>query len=239
MQATISYKFFSRIIYSVTAKLLHHCFLVCVSIVHDIEPFGSEGNMNHSDFYYYKSHYTLQIGQTLFFSKTKRKHSKQRHMRLLIGEITTGHILKRAVCLLVSCLISQQHSSVPQGRICSENCEDCHSQSVPQGRICSENCEDYHSQRVPQGRICSENCEDCHSQSVPQGRICSENCEDCHNQIEVADQTYYLSQSPYFDAGPASPSAEAIAPGTWQSIHWSFNPFLTMQMGMRYFPCDK
>ena len=33
---------------------------------------------------------------------------------------------KMFVCLLVSCLTSQQHASVSQGRICSDNCTCCH-----------------------------------------------------------------------------------------------------------------
>ena len=32
---------------------------------------------------------------------------------------------KRESCLLVGCLMSQQHASVSQGRICSDNCRFC------------------------------------------------------------------------------------------------------------------
>ena len=32
----------------------------------------------------------------------------------------------RCCCYLFSCLTSQQHASVPQGRICSDNCTCCH-----------------------------------------------------------------------------------------------------------------
>ena len=35
---------------------------------------------------------------------------------------------KRFVCLLVSCLTSQQHASVPQGRTCSYNFTCCHTE---------------------------------------------------------------------------------------------------------------
>ena len=42
--------------------------------------------------------------------------------------------------------------------------------------------------------------------SVPQGRICSDNCTCCHTEIEVADQTFYLTQSQYTDTGPTSPA---------------------------------
>ena len=59
--------------------------------------------------------------------------------------------------------------------------------------------------------------------SVSQGRICSDNCTCCHTEIEVADQTFYLTQSQYTDTGPTSPSADNISPGAWQGSHWSAN----------------
>ena len=59
--------------------------------------------------------------------------------------------------------------------------------------------------------------------SVSQGRICSDNCTCCHTEIEVADQTFYLTQSQYTDTGPTSPSADPITPGAWQGSHWSAN----------------
>ena len=59
--------------------------------------------------------------------------------------------------------------------------------------------------------------------SVSQGRICSDNCTCCHTEIEVADQTFYLTQSQYTDTGPTSPSADPISPGAWQGNHWSAN----------------
>ena len=52
--------------------------------------------------------------------------------------------------------------------------------------------------------------------SVSQGRICSDNFTCCHTETEVADQTFYLTQSQYTDTGPTSPSADAITPGAWQ-----------------------
>ena len=57
--------------------------------------------------------------------------------------------------------------------------------------------------------------------SVSQGRICSDNFTCCRIEIEVADQTFYLTQSQYIDTGPTSPSADPIAPGAWQGSHWS------------------
>ena len=58
---------------------------------------------------------------------------------------------------------------------------------------------------------------------VSQGRICSDNFTCCHTEIEVADQTFYLTQSQYTDTEPTSPSADPITPGAWQGSHWSAN----------------
>ena len=59
--------------------------------------------------------------------------------------------------------------------------------------------------------------------SVSQQWICSDNCTCCHNEIEVADQTFYLTQSQHTETGPASPCADPITPGAWQDSHWSAN----------------
>ena len=59
--------------------------------------------------------------------------------------------------------------------------------------------------------------------SVSQGRICSDSFTCCHSEIEVANQTFHLTQSQYTDTGPTSPSADPITPGAWQSSHWSAN----------------
>ena len=59
--------------------------------------------------------------------------------------------------------------------------------------------------------------------SVSQGRICSDNFTCCHTEIEVADQTFHLTQSQYTDTGPTSPSADPITPGAWQGSHWRAN----------------
>ena len=59
--------------------------------------------------------------------------------------------------------------------------------------------------------------------SVSQGRICSHNSTCCHTEIEVADPTFYLTQSQYTDTWPTSPSADPIMPGSWQGSHWSAN----------------
>ena len=59
--------------------------------------------------------------------------------------------------------------------------------------------------------------------SVSQGPICSDNFTSCHTEIQVADPTFYLTQSQYTDIGPTSPSAEPITPDAWQGSHWSAN----------------
>ena len=59
--------------------------------------------------------------------------------------------------------------------------------------------------------------------SVSQGRICSDNFACCHTEIEVADQTFYLTQAQYTDTGPTSPSVDPITPGDWQVSNWSAN----------------
>ena len=57
--------------------------------------------------------------------------------------------------------------------------------------------------------------------SVSQGRICSDNFTCCHTEIEVADQTFHLTQSQYTDTGPTGPSTDPITPAAWQVSHWS------------------
>ena len=52
--------------------------------------------------------------------------------------------------------------------------------------------------------------------SVSQGRICSDNLTCCHTEIQVADQTFQLTQSQYTDTGPTSPSTDPITPSAWQ-----------------------
>ena len=49
----------------------------------------------------------------------------------------------------------------------------------------------------------------------------------CHTEIEVADPTFYLTQSQYTDTGPTSPSAGPITPGAWQGTHRSANVEVT------------
>ena len=55
--------------------------------------------------------------------------------------------------------------------------------------------------------------------SVSQGRICTDNFACCHTEIEVADQTFYLTQSQYTDTWLTSPCADPLMPGAWQGNH--------------------
>ena len=57
--------------------------------------------------------------------------------------------------------------------------------------------------------------------SVSQERICTDNFTCCRTEMEVADSTFYLTQSQYADTGPTTPSVDPIMPGTWQGSHWS------------------
>ena len=59
--------------------------------------------------------------------------------------------------------------------------------------------------------------------SVSQGRTCSDNFTCCHTEIEIADQTFYHTQSRYTDTGPTSPSADPVMSGAWQGSHLSAN----------------
>ena len=59
--------------------------------------------------------------------------------------------------------------------------------------------------------------------SVSQGRICTDNFTCCHTEIEVAYQTFHLTQSQYTDTGLTSPSTDPKTPGAWQGRHWGAN----------------
>ena len=43
----------------------------------------------------------------------------------------------------------------------------------------------------------------------------------CHTEIDVADQTFHLTQSQYTDTRPTNPSTDPVTPGAWQGNHWS------------------
>ena len=42
-------------------------------------------------------------------------------------------------------------------------------------------------------------------------------------EMEVADQTFFLTRAQYTNSGPTSPRADLIAPGAWQGSHWGAN----------------
>ena len=73
--------------------------------------------------------------------------------------------------------------------------------------------------------------------NVSQGRICSDKFTCCHTETEIADQTFYLTQSQYTDTRPTSPSADPITPGAWQGSHWSANFLVTGMTRPRKNPC--
>ena len=54
--------------------------------------------------------------------------------------------------------------------------------------------------------------------SVSQGRMCSDSCACLHTEIEVADQSYCLTQPQYTDTGPTSPSADPGRVATGVSV---------------------
>ena len=55
----------------------------------------------------------------------------------------------------------------------------------------------------------------------------SAQCTCYYTEIEVADQTCYLTQPQYTDTGPTSSSADPMWPGACQGSHWSTNVQVT------------
>ena len=73
---------------------------------------------------------------------------------------------------------------------------------------------------------------------VSQGQICSGKCTCCHTEIEVADQTFYITQSQYIDTGSTCPSADPITPGAWQGSHWRVNILVNGMTRPRKIPAE-
>ena len=73
--------------------------------------------------------------------------------------------------------------------------------------------------------------------SVSQGRICSDSFTFCDTEIEVADQTFHLTQSQYTDTGPTSPSTDPgrVATGVpiVKSLVWLDSGKIPSQAGIR------
>ena len=49
----------------------------------------------------------------------------------------------------------------------------------------------------------------------------SHNGTRCHIEIEVSDQTFYLTQSQYTDTGWTSTGVHPNTTGAWEGGHWS------------------
>ena len=59
----------------------------------------------------------------------------------------------------------------------------------------------------------------------------------CHTEIEVADQTFYLTHSQYSDSRKTSLNADPITPGSWQGSHWNAIRFRSLVwLGPEKFP---
>ena len=41
--------------------------------------------------------------------------------------------------------------------------------------------------------------------------------------MDIADQTFYLTQLQYTDTRPTGPNADPVVPGAWKGSHWSAN----------------
>ena len=82
---------------------------------------------------------------------------------------------------------------------------------------------------VKKGRFCRKVCllvgclTSQQHEGVSQGRTCTDNFTCCHTEVEVADPTFYLTQSQYTDTELTSPSTDPITSGAWQDSHWSTN----------------
>ena len=128
--------------------------------------------------------------------------------------------------LFAGCLTSQQHASVSQGRICTDNFMCCRTE-IEAADPTFHLTQSQYTDTGPTSLLSSVVClfVGCLSSqqhaSVSQGRICSDNFTCCHTEIEVADPTFYLTQSQYTDTGPTSASTDPITSGAWQGSHWS------------------
>ena len=130
--------------------------------------------------------------------------------------------------VVVGYLTSQRHTSVSQGRICLDNFTYCHTEievadqtfHLTQSQYTDTWLTSPSTDPITPGIWESSHWFVCcwtsqQQASVSQGRICSDNFTCCHTEIEVADPTFYLTQSQYTDTGPTSPSADPITPGAW------------------------
>ena len=134
--------------------------------------------------------------------------------------------------LLVGCITFQQHASVSWVRIGSDKGK-CISGTdlLRQGRVylrmdllkgeCISGMD-----LLRQGRVVGW-LVNVPATCVSQRWICSDKRTYRHTEIEVADQTFYITQSQYTDNGLTSPSTDPITPCVWQGSHWSANFYVT------------
>ena len=129
------------------------------------------------------------------------------------------------VCLLVGCLTSQQHASVSQGRIYSDNFTCCHTEIEVEDQTFHLTQSQYTDTgpAVPALTLFVGCWTSQQHTSVSRGWICSDNFTCCHTELEVAGHTFHLTQSQYTNTGPTRPSTDPITPGAWQGSHWSAN----------------
>ena len=86
--------------------------------------------------------------------------------------------------------------------------QDSEPNTLPMSYLGPAHCTDHDDTDLFVGRLTSQQ----HA-SVSQEWICSDNFTCCHTEIEVANQTFHLTQSHYTDTEPTSPSADPITPG--------------------------
>ena len=78
-----------------------------------------------------KTPFPLIYDKTILYSRNQKTNYDREKRKSNPGSHDTNiamqiNITKEAVCLLVGCVTSQQHASVSQGRICSDNFTCCH-----------------------------------------------------------------------------------------------------------------
>ena len=129
------------------------------------------------------------------------------------------------VCMSVSVFVPTSHcicapicASVRPNMRTSDKAKDRHKEEqIHTGQQTPEICRQHRTHKIGCLLACLT------SQQQAQERICSDRFACYHTEIEVTDQTFYLTQSQYTDTGPTSPSADPITPGAWQGSHWSAN----------------
>ena len=74
-------------------------------------------------------HIAYKIGKCRLSVKPTSKCSSSMILRVNVDHLGSLKVnIDHQYCLYVDCLTSQQHASVPQGWICSDNCTCCHTE---------------------------------------------------------------------------------------------------------------